>query len=269
MVYELNNSTSQAATQEDEAEINHNNLPETLFHHLHGNIKPCEVYNLEKQTLDFDKRSYSIIHINISILQSYFDELKEFLSDFPNPPSIILLSETRINVDPHINVDIPDYIFVHVPSPTKAGGVGVYVSKHLNITIIYSLSLNVHGCEDLWFNVDFLGFKSKYTFAVMYGHPWNNHNVFLEALDVSMQKLNRHGDKALIFGDINIDLNSDKNLVPLTDYSHILQSNAFISLNNKPTRVTRTSQTVIDHILTNDCESILTPGVLTYNIADH
>ena len=26
---------------------------------------------------------------------------------------------------------------------------------------------------------------------------------------------------------------------------------------------------MIDHILTNDCESILTPGVLTYNIADH
>ena len=103
----------------------------------------------------------------------------------------------------------------------------------------------------------------------MYRHPWNNHNVFLEALEVNMQKLNRHGDKALTFGDINIDLNSDNNLVPLTDYSHILQNKAFISLIDKPTGVTRTSQTVIDHILTNDCESILTPGVLTYNIADH
>ena len=44
MVYELNNSTSQAATQEDEAQINHFNLPETLFHRLLDNIKPCEVY---------------------------------------------------------------------------------------------------------------------------------------------------------------------------------------------------------------------------------
>ena len=76
MVYELNNSSSQAATLEDEAEINHNNLPDILFHHLHDNIKPCQVYNLEKQTLDFEKRSHSIIHINISTLQSYFDELK-------------------------------------------------------------------------------------------------------------------------------------------------------------------------------------------------
>ena len=111
MVYELNNSTSQAATQEDEAEINHNNLPETLFYHLHDNIKPCEVYNLKKQTLDFDKLSYSIIHISISTLQSYFDESKECLSNFPNSPSIILRSETRINVDPQINMDIPDYTF--------------------------------------------------------------------------------------------------------------------------------------------------------------
>ena len=139
----------------------------------------------------------------------------------------------------------------------------------LNITINDSLSLNVYGCEDLWFNVGFLGFKSKYTFAVIYRHPWNNYSVFLETLDANMQKLNRQGVKALVFGDINIDLNSDKNLFPLTDYTHILRSNAFISLIDKPTRVTRTSQTVIDHILTNDCESILTPGVLTYNIADH
>ena len=108
MVYELNNSTSQADTQEDKAEINHNNLPETLFHHLHDNIRPYEIYSLEKQTLDLDKRSYSIIHINFSTLQSYFDELKEFLSNFPNPPSIILLSETRTKVDPQINIDIPD-----------------------------------------------------------------------------------------------------------------------------------------------------------------
>ena len=172
------------------------------------------------------------------------------------------MSETRINVDPQINVDIPDYIFFHVPSPIKAGAVGVCVSRHLNITINDSLSLNVRGCKDQWFNVDFLGFKSKHTFAETYRHPWNNHNVFLEAFDVNRQKLNRHGDKALIFGDINIDLNSDKTLVHLTDYSHILQSNAFISLIDKPTRVTRTSQTVIDHILTNDCESILPPGVL-------
>ena len=85
--------------------------------------------------------------INISTLQSYFNELEEFLSNFPNPSSIILLSETCINVDPQINIDVPDYLFFHIPSPTKAGGVGVYVSKHLNITINDSLSLNVHRCD--------------------------------------------------------------------------------------------------------------------------
>ena len=84
-----------------------------------------------------------------------------------------------------------------------------------------------------------------------------------------MQKLNRQGVKALIFGDINIDLNSDKILFPLTDHSHILQSNALISLIDTPIRMTRTSETVIDYILTNDCDSILTLGVLTYNTVDH
>ena len=49
----------------------------------------------------------------------------------PYSPSIILLSETRINVAPTINVTIPGYIFVHNPSPNKAGGVGAYISSYL------------------------------------------------------------------------------------------------------------------------------------------
>ena len=49
----------------------------------------------------------------------------------------------------------------------------------------------------------------------------------------------------------------------------MLQSHAYFSLITKPTRVTVSSQTVIDHILTNDCRSLITPGVFSYKISDH
>jgi len=77
----------------------------------------------------------------------------------------------------------------------------------------------------------------------------------------------------LIFGGININLNSDKNASPLVDYLHLLQSsrsNALISLiDEKPPRITPTSQTIIDHVLTNDNESTIEPGVFNYKISDH
>ena len=212
---------------------------------------------------------FFILHTNISSLQTHFDDLKEFLFNFSHPPFLILISETRIHLNPILNIGIPNYTFIHVPSPTRAGGVMAYVSKELNFTVNDRLSLNIDGCEDLWRDVDIPGLKNNYTFAVIYRHPWNNHSTFLEALDSNVQALNSKGNKAMLLGDININLDSDINVPHLADYSHIIQSSAFLSLIDKPTRITPSSQTVIDYILTNDSVSTLTPGVIRYKLADH
>jgi len=80
----------------------------------------------------FENSSYLFIHLNIS-LQTHFDELDKFLQKFSKKKSNLhyTRSETRININPSINVDIPGYEFVHFPSPTKAGGVGAYNSNNL------------------------------------------------------------------------------------------------------------------------------------------
>ena len=83
-----------------------------------------------------------------------------------------------------------------------------------------------------------------------------------------MQALNSKRNKAMLLGDININLDSNISVPHLADYSHIIQSKAFLSLIDQPTRIT-SSQTVIDHILTNDSVSTLTPGVIRYKLADH
>ena len=215
-----------------------------LFQSL-SDIKPCEVFNLDAKAFDIDIRSsHLFLHLNTSSLQYHFEELNELLCDFSNPPVIIFLSESRININPLVNIDIPGYTFIHYPSPIRAGGVGAYISNILNFTTNENLSLNVAGCEDLWINVDFPSRKISYVFAVIYRHPCNNYNAFFEALDQNMQYLNRKGSKVAIFGDINIDLNSDPERSPLSDYFLLLQSNGFVSLITKPTRVTNTSSTI-------------------------
>jgi len=62
-------------------------------------------------------------------IQAHFDELNEFLLKFSNPPSIMFISETCIDINLLINVDIPGYDIVHFSSPTKVGGVGAYISN--------------------------------------------------------------------------------------------------------------------------------------------
>ena len=91
--------------------------------------------------------------------------------------------------------------------------------------------------------------------------------LFFDNLEQNMQALNDKKTKVMIMGDINIDLASQTNYV--SDYNLLLQSNFFFSLITNPTRVTNSSKTIIDHVLTNDTDSILAPGVLTYSISDH
>ena len=70
--------------------------------------------------------------------------------------------------------------------------------------------------------------------------------------------------------DINIDLFANTTLTSDYVYARVTYCrNAFCNLITKPTRVTPTTQTIIDHILPNDSESIITPGMLLYKISVH
>ena len=150
--------SSQAPTTLNTVAIDPDNLTDAIFQNFQQNLKPCKSFDLSNQKLNFDNTSTNlIIHLNISSSQAHFDKLNDFPTRFSNPPSIILLSETRINVNPCININIPGYTFVHLPSPAKAGGVGAYLSTDLIYTEIESLQLQVRDCEDLWFEVEFPG----------------------------------------------------------------------------------------------------------------
>ena len=63
-------------------------------------------------------------------------------------------------------------------------------------------------------------------------------------------------------GDININMLSDPNSPHLKHYNQILISNGFTSCIINPTRITKLSQTSIDHLITNVNGSIITPGAL-------
>ena len=80
---------------------------------------------------------------------------------------------------------------------TKAGVVGAYTSKTLFFSVNNSLHLHVPGCEDLWFELKFLGPKENYIFAVVYRHPHNNSTSFIDMLEEKLNTPNRKQKKFL------------------------------------------------------------------------
>ena len=109
-------SSSQADTSED---INHNSLPDMFSDSLQTNIKDCNYYDNFKLNTTLNDSFHFFIYINISSLQSHFDELYDLLLELTHPPSIILISEIRINKEPLININLPGFTFLHSPSPSE------------------------------------------------------------------------------------------------------------------------------------------------------
>ena len=133
-------SSSQADTSEG---INHNSLPDMLSDFLRTNIKACNYYDIFKLNTTLNDSSHFFIHLNISSLQSHFDELYNLLLELTHPHSILFISKTRINKEPFININLQGYTFLHSPSPSVVRGVGAYFFNQLTFAINKLFQLRV------------------------------------------------------------------------------------------------------------------------------
>ena len=82
--------------------------------------------------------------------------------------------------------------------------------------------------------------------------------------------MNKSHANYFILGDRNI--NTDKFARASnysSDYLIMLTSNSVTSLITKPTRVTPSTASIIDHVLTDENRLVLTPFVTKYTLTDH
>ena len=106
--------------------------------------------------------------------------------------------------------------------------------------------------------------------GVIYRHPGTDVKNFIDAFNNKLSKLNpKH--KYYILGDININVNtvSSTQSTYSDAYLNMLTSNGAFLLIDKPTRVTNTSSSIIDHIITNDNNNILYPCIICSGLTDH
>ena len=146
---------------------------------------------------------------------------------------------------------------------------GVYVSNLVSSDITNKYCLKTEKCEELWLNVK-LDSKSYFVIGTsLYRHPGSNALVFCEKLNATLSNLNKSNKKFLILGDLNLNTTGCNQHPYANDYLNILSSKAAFPLITKPTRITSTSSTLLDHIITNITQNTLLPGILRSDLSDH
>ena len=172
----------------------------------------------------------------------------------------------RLRGDSLTNISMSNCNFVHSDSITNASGVVINMSSKYKFELDLELHMKVNGCEELWLNLrtDVIFFK-QITIKAIYLYPHINRNYIKNCTGTfvnTTSKINKRKDRFYNFGDLNIDTTINKRTRSSLLFLDHLISCCSLPIITIPTRVTKTSSTIIDHIITNDPSYIINPGVI-------
>lgn len=183
--------------------------------------------------------------LNARSLNTGKDEL--YVSILNNAPDILALNETWLKSgEEELAPPFPHYKFLHRARRGKrGGGVGFYVKQGITTRVRQHPP---SALEQMWLEVQLP------TVKIAFGTAYRPESVaVVEALDSLGESLNSlaHCDFACIVGDLNIDVaRSDSPKVrEFLDFCH---HHSLEQLVKEPTRITETSQTIIDLVLTDN-----------------
>ena len=238
---------------------------------LKENLKSTYYSPEDFSKAQFNKKSFSILHLNIASLSAHFDELINLITLLDHPFDIISLTETRFkqNRQNLINITLPGYHYYETASYTNAGGSLIYIKNEYSSKLLPEYSKSTEGI----FESTFVEIKNKNKSVVIgsiYRHPTQNNNQFIEEfLHPTLDKLNNAKKKVIITGDFNYDLIKYDSHKKTSEFYDLISSYSYRPCILQPSRVTYKSRTLIDNIFINDLSCSSDGGNLTYSISDH
>ena len=213
------------------------------------------------------RNKYSVGHVNICGLRSKFDLLSLFVKE--NGFDVFGVTETFLNeTTPTELVDIPGYVFERRDRPKAAGGgIGVYIKEDTE----YVRRHELENDEIELICLEFIStHKKPYFLCFLYRPPHSSKHLsknFINIFRDLLSKMALENKETIIMGDINCNYFEDNTIdKPLKE---LLSLYGFNQLVETPTRITDTSETLIDLILTTKGENLCNIKVLPSSLSDH
>ena len=209
-------------------------------------------------------KGFSILHQNIRGLTGKKDLLADIL--YNNKINILALSETFLSHETFTDVQIGGYSFEYKNRKSAGGGIGAYIKDGTPYTRREDLE-----CEELemfWLELSFKNAK-KFLLAVIYRPPDSSKYLskdFVKAITEKIQTVQKENKETIIVGDINCDYSNPEDHC---DIKTLFNVNGFKQIVKKSTRITKSTSTLIDVVLTNAPETIIHTDVITTNLSDH
>lgn len=218
----------------------------------------------------FKKTTYvTIAHLNVRSLKSRETFLLVANTITESSYDIFTISESWLDTSiSNADINIPGFLmFRQDRGPHKAGGgLVIYVKNTYRVAVMENTSsVSESNFQQLWLKIQCKNFKS-FLLCTVYRPPNSSIGTLMDLTTAVMDSL-LLGLDIIIMGDMNINMlaeSSDRDaLVDLCSTFNLSQ------LVKEPTRITETSQTLIDVALTTNENITQDCKVITSSISDH
>lgn len=207
-----------------------------------------------------NKKQLKLIHANIRSAKQNFNQFIDLINH--KSPSIAIATETW---NPHSSLFIPNY---HLPKMIirqgrRGGGVAIWVRNDIQMA-----SIDLPSCSS---NIEAIGLQiirpnqKAITIIGIYRPPSSNAKESFTDLEKIFKFTADSKVPTIIAGDLNINMLAHTK--QCHDYQSLLSKYQMTQNIKNATRITRTSETLIDHIISSNI--IIEASVLIEQIADH
>ena len=214
----------------------------------------------------------AILQHNIRGVLGKQESLKLLLNDIRHEcrVHVIMLAETWLKKNNAKRVKIPGYSFVGSHRKSKrGGGVGILMSQNLEYRQRQDLSLNIPNFESI--TVEMKTHQQSILFCTIYRPPNSSDRDFLKNYSRLIKKFTPRQLARLIIGlDHNLDLIKHSKHKVTNEFIELNLENQLLPTITKPTRITRTTTTLLDNIIVGRTfQSDYEPSIVISDISDH
>ena len=210
------------------------------------------------------KHGLRVGHLNICHLSNKITEVSNILYNDNIHFHIFGFSETLTNVN------IPDHYFSQPgyttvrrdPQKPSEAGLLMYIQNDIPFKVLDFANTNI---ESLWIEVR-TSCKSSSSIVIgfLYRHPKCTSKWFDDFCEL-MDSVWLLGKEILLLGDFNIDLLN----VNHSNWQNITRSYNLSQCITRPTRITHSSRTLIDHIYSSNQSSLIEICIPCIGVSDH
>ena len=199
--------------------------------------------------------------LNIFTLLKHLDELRVLAEQ--HEPDILAINETEIDTDIDDQEILIDGYHVERLDRNKFGsGVAIYMRKGIDYKVRNDLM--IYDLESISVDVK-IGMHKPFIVTSLCSP---NHTVeYFNKLESLIANIDLEKRESILIGDTNCDFLKPTNYT--AHLKRLIKTYSLTQLIKEPTRTTHTTQTIIDHIITNRPERVYESGVIPCGTSDH